>query len=203
MCKLVHPATEYAKIVRLFNSISPEEKLLRDCLKQKPAAQEQLYRQHSPRMLGICLRYIADRSTAEEVMVKGFERVFSQLHTYSGSGALEGWIRRIMVNESLMYLRANKKLQNQQEADMSIAAPADTAADAELNQQQLLELVQQLPTGYRSVFNLYAIEGYSHREIAELLGISEGTSKSQLSKARQWLQLAIEKSEAIAKPALP
>ena len=189
--------------MRLFKSISPEEKLLRDCLKQKPAAQEQLYRQHSPRMLGICLRYIAERTTAEEVMVKGFERVFSQLHTYSGSGALEGWIRRIMVNESLMYLRANKKLQNQQEADMSIAAPADTAADAELNQQQLLELIGQLPAGYRSVFNLYAIEGYSHREIAELLGISEGTSKSQLSKARQWLQLAIEKSEAIAKPALP
>jgi RNA polymerase sigma-70 factor (ECF subfamily) len=199
----MHPATEYAKIVRLFNSISPEEKLLRDCLKQKPAAQEQLYRQHSPRMLGICLRYIADRSTAEEVMVKGFEKVFGNLHTYSGSGALEGWIRRIMVNEALMYLRANKKLQNQQEADISIAAPADAAADAELNQQQLLELVQQLPAGYRSVFNLYAIEGYSHREIAELLGISEGTSKSQLSKARQWLQQAIEKSEAIAKPVLP
>jgi len=139
-------------------------------------------------MLGLCFRYVSDEMIAEDVMIEGFVRVFNKIDQFNEDGSFEGWIRRIMVNEALGYLRKQK---NNPESAMSDEANniADYAlADQNLNAEELLNLIANLPMGYRTVFNLYAIEGYSHSEIAEMMGITESTSKSQLHRARALLQ---------------
>lgn len=165
-----------------------EESLIEGCARGSNKAQRQLYDQYSPRMLSLCRRYINDQSEAEGVMVNGFLKVFDKIGQYTGEGNFEGWMRRIMVNEALMYLRKNRRASMM--VDVEEASTQEYSEDAlsALAAEDLLRLVQQLPDGYRAVFNLYAIEGYSHREIAEQLGISENTSKSQLSRSRQMLQ---------------
>lgn len=173
------------RILSLFNH---EAQLVKALRKQDPKAQRQVYEKYSSRMLGLCFRYVSDEMIAEDVMIEGFVRVFNKIDQFNEDGSFEGWIRRIMVNEALGYLRKQK---NNPESAMSDEANniADYAlADQNLNAEELLNLIANLPMGYRTVFNLYAIEGYSHSEIAEMMGITESTSKSQLHRARALLQ---------------
>lgn len=165
-----------------------EEELLRGCLRRDPAAQRQLYDSYSPRMYSVCYRYVRDEMIAEDVMVTAFTRVFDKIDQFKGEGSLEGWVRRIMVNEALTHLRKARTMQVHTDLDNAGPVPdADSSAD-NLEAEDLLQMIARLPPGYRIVFNMYAIDGYSHREIADHLGITENTSKSQLSRARVFLQ---------------
>jgi len=170
------------------NKSNTEEKLLSDCRKGKAQAQKEMYERFAPKMLGVCFRYIHDREEAEHVMIGGMVKVFEKLDQYHGDGSLEGWIRRVMVNESLMYIRKNKNMSLEVEVEKAEAEPDYNTLDSSLEAADLMALIAELPVGYRTVFNLYAIEGYNHKEIAETLGINENTSKSQLSRARKFLQ---------------
>lgn len=165
-----------------------EEQLVAGCKKNKPAAQKALYEKMSSKMLGVCIRYIRDKEESEHVMIGGMVKVFSKINQYSGDGSLEGWIRRIMVNECLMYIRKNKAMSLDVDIEDVHKEPNLQVLEDKLEAEDLIALIQELPVGYRTVFNLYAIEGYNHAEIAEQLGISENTSKSQLSRARKLLQ---------------
>lgn len=172
-----------------------EEELIRSCLKKQRSAQQELYQTYAAKMHGICRRYISDADQAEDVMIQGFIKVFHKLDQFKFEGSFEGWIRRIMVNESLSFIRKNKNLYLEVDIEEAHREPDYARLDDHLQAEDLLKLIAQLPTGYRTVFNLYAIEGYTHREIAERLQISENTSKSQLSRARTLLQRNLLKSE--------
>ncbi|MEA5258105.1 sigma-70 family RNA polymerase sigma factor [Arcicella aquatica] len=176
------------KLITLFQT---EEALVKACQKGDPKAQRRVYEKYSPKMLGICFRYVHDEFEAEEIMIEGFVKVFDKINSFKLEGSFEGWIRRIMVNESLMYLRSNKKAQFEVSYDQILYEPEPEQFRTDLETKDLLKLIEKLPTGYKTVFNLYAIEGYSHAEIAEQLGITESTSKSQLSRARVILQNAV------------
>lgn len=172
-----------------------EDQLVEGCRKGNARSQKALFDRFSPKMLGVVIRYIKDRDEAEEIMIASFMKVFEKIDSFKGEGSFEGWIRRIMVNESLMYLRKHKSMYLEVDIEKADMEPNYELADQNLTTEDLLRLVQQLPVGYRSVFNMYAIEGYSHAEIAETLSISVNTSKSQLSRARTMLQnkvLALE-----------
>jgi RNA polymerase sigma-70 factor (ECF subfamily) len=159
-----------------------DEQLLEAILRQDATAQRRLYEKYARKMFGVCLRYARSREEAEDLLQDGFLKVFQKLSSFKNEGSLEGWIRRVIVNTSLDYIRQQKL----QWADPeTIEEPGTDAGVIEkMNAGELLALIQQLPTGFRTVFNLYAIEGYSHREIGEMLQISEGTSKSQYARAR-------------------
>jgi len=173
-----------------------EEKLIRACQCNDAAAQREVYNRYSRRMLGLCMRYIKDQMEAEDVMINGFLKIFEKMDQYQFAGSFEGWIRRIMVNEALQQVRRNKSMFIEVEIENVYDDAAVMHIDGDdLETKDLLAMVQQLPAGYRTVFNLYAIEGYSHKEIAEQLGISENTSKSQLSRARMLLQDYLRKAE--------
>ena len=151
-------------------------------------------------MLGVCLRYVRRREDAEEALLSGFTKMFRALSQYRHEGSFEGWIRRIMVNEALGMLRRKEPLHMAID-DLTYDVPATAAeAESQLNAADLMGLLADLPAGYRTVFNLYALEGYTHPEIGELLGISEGTSKSQLSKARAMLQRRLLLANQTATP---
>ena len=162
--------------------------LIKNCLKGKADAQKQLYEEFAPSMLGVCYRYTKSLQDAEDVLQDGFIRVFTFLHQYNKEGELGAWIRRIMVNTALNYLKKSQKYQHELLFDNTEMAVI-TADDPEviLNAKELAELIRQLPTGYQAIFNLYAIEGFSHVEIGQMLGISENTSRSQYMRARHLL----------------
>ena len=166
-----------------------DEELVKKCVFNDPAAQKLLFERFSRKMMGVCLRYSDRSEEAEDMLQNGFIKVFNKISTFKGSGSLEGWIRKVIVNEALTYLRKNKstKLNLNIDSDKYVV-PSNSHVGETLNEKDLLKLIQQLPIGFRTVFNMYAIEGYSHKEIAEALGISEGTSKSQYSRARLHLQ---------------
>lgn len=168
-----------------------EEKLVNGCRQNDPRSQRDVYQLWAPRMLGICLRYVKDHNEAESVMTGGFLKVFERIRQFSGEGSFEGWMRRIMVNEALTYLRQHKNAYMMVDAEEAGKEVSHEDAEQQLQADDLLTLICQLPDGYRTVFNLYAIEGFSHKEIAEKLEISESTSKSQLSRARKLLQQQI------------
>ena len=178
---------------------SEEDTLIRKCRKQDGQAQKTLYEKYAAKMLAICVRYVKEEDQAEDVMIGGFVKVFERIEQYKGEGSFEGWIRRIMVNESLTYLRRNKGMYLEVDIEYADREPDYASLDTHLEAEDLLKLIQQLPVGYRTVFNLYAIEGYSHREIADQLGVSENTSKSQLSRARTLLQKHLLNSEMMLK----
>lgn len=186
MCILLlkHPEG-MSLILPLFNQEAQMVKALRQ---GDPKAQRQLYDRYAPRMLGICMRYVGDHMTAEDVLVEGFMKVFGKIGQFKSEGSFEGWMRRIMVNESLGYLRQRKRIQEVAILDEAQQIVDTTLADEALETEEMLQMIETLPTGYRTVFNLYAIEGYAHAEIAEKLGIAESTSKSQLHRARAMLQ---------------
>jgi RNA polymerase sigma factor (sigma-70 family) len=173
---------------RILSLFSQEAQLVKALRKEDPKAQRQVYDKYSARMLGLCFRYICDDMAAEDVMVEGFLKVFSKIEQFNSDGSFEGWIRRIMVNEALGYLRKQKKVLEDTLSDEANNIPDYAHADQNLETQELLNLIEGLPVGYRTVFNLYAIEGYAHSEIAQMLNITESTSKSQLHRARALLQ---------------
>ncbi|MEL7002024.1 MAG: RNA polymerase sigma factor [Bacteroidota bacterium] len=172
-----------------------EEILIKKCCKQDGQAQKQLYDKYASKMLGLCTRYVRDSDQAEDVMIGGFVKVFQKIDQFSGQGSFEGWLRRVMVNESLTFIRRNKSMYLEVDIEHADYEPDYSTLSNHLEAEDLLALVKQLPVGYRTVFNLYAIEGYSHKEIAGQLGVSENTSKSQLSRARALLQKQLMESE--------
>ncbi|MCW3092729.1 MAG: polymerase sigma factor [Ferruginibacter sp.] len=174
--------------------------LVKDCLKKRPAAQQQLYEHFAPAMLGVCYRYTKSMQDAEDVLQEGFIKVFFHLDKYKATGELGAWIRRIMVTTALNYLKKNKRYREELVfAEMPLHPVSDNNPVIQLDAKQLSELIRQLPIGYQTVFNLYAIEGYTHVEIGAMLGISEGTSKSQYARARYLLIEWIEKYSSLSK----
>lgn len=172
------------------------ENLVIRCKANERKAQELLYKQFASKMLGVCLRYATDRMEAEDMLQNGFIRVFQKIADYRGDGSFEGWVRRIMINSSIEYYRKHHKMLSMADFEHNGNEPSVNAvAIARLDANDLMGLIQQLSPGYRMVFNLYAIEGYSHKEIGEIIGISEGASKSQLSRARAILKQQISQSE--------
>ncbi|MES2004969.1 MAG: RNA polymerase sigma factor [Bacteroidota bacterium] len=169
------------------------QKLVKDCLKNDPLAQKQLYELFSEPMLGVCYRYTKSIQDAEEVLQQGFIKVFRYLHQYAMQGDLGAWVRRIMVNTAINYLKRKPRYQLDLSFEDTHLHPV-TAYEPEmnLNRKDLLNLVRQLPPGYQTIFNLHAVEGYTHVEISKIMGISEGTSRSQYARARalliQWLE---------------
>ncbi|MDX1905074.1 MAG: sigma-70 family RNA polymerase sigma factor [Thermonemataceae bacterium] len=164
-----------------------EEELIKRCLKADPLAQRYLYEKYAAKFLGICKRYFVNIHDAEDVLVMAFAKIFEKIKHYRGEGSFEGWMKRLLINECLTTLRKKQILFVEADAHVQLADNTETAEQM-LNTEDLLACLQRLPDGYRTVFNLYAIEGYSHQEIANMLNISEGTSKSQLSRARNLLQ---------------
>lgn len=174
--------------------------LVKDCLKHKPVAQKQLYEYFAPSMLGVCYRYTKSLKDAEDVLQEGFIKVFIHLSKYRFTGELGAWIRRIMVTTALNYLKKNKRYREEMVfAEMPLHPVSDENPIVNLDARQLGDLIRQLPTGFQTIFNLYAIEGYTHVEIGEMLGISNGTSKSQYARARYLLIEWIEKYSSLPK----
>src|SRR6202012_2778617 len=150
------------------------DELLTRCKAGERKAQEMLYKQFASKMMGVCLRYAADRMEAEDMLQNGFIRVFQKLGDFRGEGSFEGWVRRIMVHSSIEYYRKHHKMMQVVDMDDAPEPSVNAVATANLDAKDLAAIIQQLAPGYRIVFNLYAIEGYSHREIAEIVGITEG-----------------------------
>ncbi|UZR92950.1 RNA polymerase sigma factor [Chondrinema litorale] len=172
-----------------------DEQLIERCKRGDSQAQHVLYNRYADRLFRLCFRYVKNELDAEDVLVKGFMKVFSKidLFEYRGKGSLEGWMKRVMINECLMLLRKQNNFNLVHDSEARLVE-TEARADSQLAAEDIFALVLQLPTGYRTVFNLYAIEGYSHKEIADQLGISENTSKSQLSKARAALRTLLAKN---------
>jgi RNA polymerase sigma factor (sigma-70 family) len=171
-----------------------DKTLISECVKGNAKAQKLLFEKFAPKMMSVCLRYFRDVEEAEDALQDGFIKVFNKLPDFKMEGSLEGWIRRVIVNTSLDTLRKNKHYKNDvqlDDVDFKIAN-IDSAMD-KLMAEDLMKLIHRLPEGYRLVFNLFAIEGYSHKEIADLLEINENTSKSQYSRAKAFLRTEIEK----------
>lgn len=165
------------------------KRLLKACIKGDREAQKTLYESLSPKMFPVCLRYMSSREEAEDVLQEGFVTLFSKLDSYSGKGSFEGWARKIFVNTALMQLRKNDVLKESEDLEGAWdISSQDPTIIQNIGYQELLELIESLPPGFRTVFNMYVIEGYSHKEIGEALGISENTSRSQLQRARVILQ---------------
>ncbi|MFC0771717.1 RNA polymerase sigma factor [Terrimonas alba] len=170
------------------------QRLVKDCLKGKPQAQRELYEQFAEIMLGVCYRYTRSMRDAEDVLQEGFVKVFRYLHQYKQQGELGAWIRRIMVNTALNYLKRHRKYQEEMFFTEEYMHPvADEDPAVRLQAKEIADLIRQLPQGYQVIFNLHAIEGYTHVEIGEMLGISDGTSRSQYSRARNLLITWIER----------
>ena len=163
-----------------------EQELIRQCLENNRVAQRELYQHFASRMMAVCYRYARSREDAEEILQESFVKVFTQLKKFRGEGSFEGWIRKIVVNTALQQIRKDMHRMKDISFPDNLEVPGvhlSPSAEAD----ELMDLIRQLPQGYRAVFNLYAIEGYAHKEIAEMLGINEGTSRSQYLRARAWL----------------
>jgi RNA polymerase sigma-70 factor, ECF subfamily len=165
-----------------------ENELIEGCKKHDRHAQEALFQQFSGKMYALCCRYVKSKMEAEDVLVMAFSKIFERIDQYKAEGSFEGWIRKVIVNESLTYLRKNKNMYLETDIEAADREPDYTQLESQLEAEDLLKMIDSLPTGYRIVFNMYAIDGYSHKEIATHLGINENTSKSQLSRARTLLQ---------------
>lgn len=167
----------------------PEEQLLKKCLNNERKAQNILYRKHAPKLFGTCLRYAKNYTDAEDILQEGFIKVFRYLKDFRNEGNFEGWMRKIMVTTAINFYK-RKNLLNKDIDPEFVNTPSVTTPDAisQLSNEELLSVVQKLPEGYRMVFNLNSIEGYSHKEISEIMNISINTSKSQLSRARNAIQ---------------
>ena len=170
------------------NQNIPESDLIQGCLAGDRRMQEELYKKFSPKMYAICLRYAADADEAQDVLQEGFIKVFKNLEKFRNEGSFEGWMRRVFVNTSIENYRKRVNVHTITERDEVRIEDASWNALDNLAEKDIVQMVQELPPGYRTVFNMYVIEGYSHKEIADLLQITEGTSKSQLSRAKGILQ---------------
>jgi RNA polymerase sigma factor (sigma-70 family) len=171
------------------------DELISRCRVGERAAQELLYKQFASKMMGVCIRYATDKMEAEDMLQIGFIRVFKGLADFRSDGSFEGWVRRIMVHSSIEYYRKHHKMIHTDVADIEKEPAVNATAIENIGVENLMSIIRQLSPGYRIVFNLYAIEGYSHKEIAGIVGITEGASKSQLSRARAILKSKIVKME--------
>lgn len=183
------------KIIPLHKNYS---KLIEKASKNDRRAQHQLFEMFSPKMLGVCRQYLKNNDLAEEVMLSGFFKMFTHLKDFKNEGSFEGWIRRIMVNESISQLRKDKKLQFIPETEIENTTAHSAYIETEIEVNEIQKMIDNLPVGYKSVFVLYVVEGYKHSEIAELLQINENTSKSQLFKARKMLQNMVNKQNKLS-----
>ncbi|MDR2496348.1 MAG: sigma-70 family RNA polymerase sigma factor [Tannerellaceae bacterium] len=171
-----------------------EQQLIDGCKRNDRLAQKELYDKYSRKMMGVCLRYVSDRETARDILQEGFVKLFTNVDSYLQEGPFEAWMRKVFVNSALEYLRKMDILKEAISLDQAPEASSSFhSVLTELSAQELLAMVQELPAGFRTVFNLFAIEGYSHKEIGEMLGITESTSRSQYTRARQLLQKKIGK----------
>lgn len=170
-----------------------ESDLIKGCIEGNRRMQEELYKRFSPKMYAVCLRYASNADEAQDILQDGFIKIFKKLDSFRGEGSFEGWIRRIFVNTSIEHFRRKKYLQPVTEKEENTIEGKYISVLDELAEKDILDLITQLSPGYRTVFNMYVVEGYSHKEIGEMLGISEGTSKSQLSRAKALLQDLVKK----------
>jgi len=177
-----------------------EDELIRGCIKEEAICQKEVFHRYAGRMLGVCNRYARNSADAEDILQDAFIKVFEKIHQFKFEGSFEGWIRRIMVNTALKKysLRRYEKEVSGYEIRDRDESGIEPSAYSHLTQKELLDLINNLPEGYRLIFNLYVIEGYQHDEIAEMLGIQPGTSRSQLVKARNMLQKQILQLRKVA-----
>lgn len=178
-----------------------EEAILQGCLENDTVAQRELYNRYSPKMLSVCYRFAHNREDAEDMLQEGFIKVFSQIHTFQNKGAFEGWIRRIIVHTCINHLKKNKKFNESVDIIHATGVQVrEESVPSIVQAKQVVECIRLLPIGYRTVLNLYAIEGYSHKEIAEMLDIEESTSRSQYTRAKQMLEDILVKKKIIQRP---
>ena len=178
-----------------------EEAILQGCLKNNPTAQKALYDQYSAKMLSVCYRFAHNREDAEDMLQEGFIKVFTQIHSFENRGAFEGWIRRIIVHTCINILKKNKKFNESVDIIHATGLQIrEETVPSVIQAKQVVECIRMLPLGYRTVLNLYAIEGYSHREIAEMLTIEESTSRSQYTRARAMLEDILVRKRILQTP---
>ena len=178
-----------------------EEAILKGCLQNDPTAQRELYNRYSPKMLSVCYRFAHNREDAEDMLQEGFIKIFSQMHTFGNRGAFEGWIRRIIVHTCINILKKNKKFNESVDIIHATGAVVrEESVPSIVQAKQIVECIRMLPIGYRTVLNLYAIEGYSHREIGTMLDIEESTSRSQYTRAKAMLEEILVRKKIIQKP---
>jgi RNA polymerase sigma factor (sigma-70 family) len=178
-----------------------EEVILQGCLKNEAAAQRELYNRYSPKMLAVCYRFAHNREDAEDMLQEGFIKVFSQMHTFQNKGAFEGWIRRIIVHTCINNLKKNKRFNESLDIVHAHGIQVrEESVPSIVQAKQIVECIRLLPIGYRTVLNLYAIEGYSHKEISDMLDIEESTSRSQYTRAKQMLEDILVKKRILPKP---
>lgn len=173
-------------------------KLIESCIKGDRKAQKVLYDHLAPRMFPLCIRYMGDRELAEDILQDGFITLFTHLGSYKGDGSFEGWARKIFVTTALMSLRKKDVLKISDDLEAARGMKSEVSTQTQnIGYKELMKLIAQLPPGFRTVFNMYAVEGFSHKEIGEMLGISETTSRTQFSRARAWLQGKIKEIENV------
>jgi RNA polymerase sigma-70 factor (ECF subfamily) len=178
-----------------------EEYIIAGCLHNEPSAQRELYNRFSPKMLAVCYRFAQSREDAEDMLQEGFIKVFTQIHTFQNKGAFEGWIRRIVVHTCINFLKKYKKFNDSVDlANADYVYIKEETIPSIMQAKQVTECIRHLPIGYRTVLNLYAIEGYSHREIATMLDIEESTSRSQYTRAKSMLENILIKKNILEKP---
>jgi RNA polymerase sigma-70 factor (ECF subfamily) len=178
--------------------MNPDIELVRSCLAGDQRAQKQLYDRFAPCLLGVCYRYVQNSHEAEDVLQEGFIRAFRYLKDFRGDGSLEGWLRRIIVTTALNFIKKQKNFRTEFEITAARDAKHEELDALEkLDNKEVMDLIQQLSPGYRAVLNLFAIEGYSHKEIGEMLNIGESTSRSQFVRAKQLLLKKINQSHSI------
>lgn len=178
-----------------------EEAILKGCLSNDATAQRELYNKYSSKMLAVCYRYAHNREDAEDMLQEGFIKVFLQVHTFENRGAFEGWIRRIVVHTCINILKKNKKFNESVDIIHATSIQVrEESVSAIIQAKQVVECIRMLPIGYRTVLNLYAVEGYSHREIAGMLDIEESTSRSQYTRAKAMLEDILIRKRIMQKP---
>lgn len=178
-----------------------EEAILQGCLKNQPAAQQELYSNYSPKMLSVCYRFARNREDAEDMLQEGFIRVFTQIHQFQSKGSFEGWIRRIIVHTCINHLKKHKKFNDSVDiAQAHTLYVREDSVPSIIQAKQVVECIRMLPIGYRTVLNLFAIDGYTHREIAGMLDIEESTSRSQYTRAKGMLEQILIQKKIIFRP---
>ncbi len=178
-----------------------EEAILQGCIKNNPSAQKALYQKYSAKMLVVCYRYAHNREDAEDMLQEGFIKIFYQIHTFENRGSLEGWIRRIIVHTCINHLKKNKRFN--ESVDLIHATSIQVREESIpsiIQAKEIVECIRLLPLGYRTVLNLYAIEGYAHKEIAQMLDIEESTSRSQYTRAKAMLEDVLTRKNIMYKP---
>ena len=177
-----------------------EEAILLGCIQNNAAAQKELYNRYSPKMMAVCYRFGHNRQDAEDMLQEGFIKVYSQIHTFRNQGAFEGWVRRIIVHTCINNLKKNKKFNESVDIVNATALMVrEETVPSIVQAKQVVECIRLLPMGYRTVLNLYAIEGYSHKEIAQILEIEESTSRSQYTRAKQMLEDILIRKKILSK----